>query len=480
MSGDGMDKQNKISEIEILGDLQWGTHICQFYQTEEELLELLIPYFKKGLRNFEFCIWIIPESFKVEEAKKSLKEAIPDFGNYLEKGQIEFIPSADYCLIDGIFAPEKAFRYWNEKLLQALAAGYEGLRVAEYIGCRFREKSWNDLIDYEQKIDEFTSKHKMIFLCPYQLDTCSTTDIIEIIKNHQTVLAKKQEKWDEIKNSHKRVIIKDIEEASGGKSLKDSDDRYRMLFTNMREGFVLADIIYDRSGEPCDYRYLEMNPAFELYTGIKKETILGKSVLKVFPNPRAVELEKLEEVALSGLPANFEVFSEAAEKYFEIYMFRPETGKLAAIFRDITEYKQAERALKESENRYRSLYENSLDGILLTRPDGTILSANPQARYLFGMTEDELKQAGREGLVVTDEKLAAALEERDRTGSTKGELTCKRKDESTFTCDITSNLFSDADGSMKTSMVIRDVTEKKRQKKRSRIVRPATGCSLPA
>jgi PAS domain S-box-containing protein len=288
------------------------------------------------------------------------------------------------------------------------------------------------------------------------------TDIIDIIKNHQFVLAKKLGKWEKIKSPDKRTIIEDIGEDSGGKTRKDSEERYRMLFTNMREGFVLANIIYDRNGKPCDYRYLEMNPAFELYTGIKKETVLGKSVLKVFPNPRAVELEKLEEVALSGLPANFEVFSEAAEKYFEIYMFRPETGKLAAIFRDITEYKQAERALKESENRYRSLYENSLDGILLTRPDGTILSANPQARYLFGMTEDELKQAGREGLVVTDEKLAAALEERDRTGSTKGELTCKRKDGSTFTCDITSNLFSDADGSMKTSMVIRDVTEKKK------------------
>lgn len=85
MSGDGMDNQNKISEIEILGDLQWGTHICQFYQTKEELLELLIPYFKRGLQNFEFCIWIIPESFKVEEAKKNLKEAIPDFGNLFRK-----------------------------------------------------------------------------------------------------------------------------------------------------------------------------------------------------------------------------------------------------------------------------------------------------------------------------------------------------------------------------------------------------------
>ena len=78
--------------------------------------------------------------------------------------------------------------------------------------------------------------------------------------------------------------------------------------------------------------------------------------------------------------------------------------------------KQAEEALRVSEERYRSLYENSLDGILLTKPDGTIIFANPQACQMFGMTEDEIIRVGREGLVVNDEKLAAALEERRLTG----------------------------------------------------------------
>ena len=123
---------------------------------------------------------------------------------------------------------------------------------------------------------------------------------------------------------------------------------------------------------------------------------------------------------------------------------------------------QAEKTFHNSESRYRSLYENSLDGILLTRPDGTILSANPQACHLFDMTEDKIIQAGREGLVVKDEKLAAALEERELTGRAKAELIFRRKDGSYFVGETSSNLFTDVDGSIKTTIIIRDITERKK------------------
>jgi PAS domain S-box-containing protein len=124
--------------------------------------------------------------------------------------------------------------------------------------------------------------------------------------------------------------------------------------------------------------------------------------------------------------------------------------------------KQVEKAVQDREEHYRALYENSLDGILLTKPDGTILSANPQACQMFGMTEDEIIQAGREVIVVKDEKLEAALEERERTGRMRAELTYRRKDGSTFVGEVTSHLFADADGDIKTSMIVRDVTGRKR------------------
>jgi PAS domain S-box-containing protein len=128
---------------------------------------------------------------------------------------------------------------------------------------------------------------------------------------------------------------------------------------------------------------------------------------------------------------------------------------------------RAEKALRESEQRYRSLFENSMDGALLTEPDGSILSANPEACRIFGRTEEELKRLGRDSVV--DPNVPAVIEalaERARTGRFKGELTFLRNDGSTFPCEISSALFRDPDGKLKTSMVVRDITERKRNEQK--------------
>ncbi|HUK84488.1 MAG TPA: PAS domain-containing sensor histidine kinase [Candidatus Acidoferrum sp.] len=131
------------------------------------------------------------------------------------------------------------------------------------------------------------------------------------------------------------------------------------------------------------------------------------------------------------------------------------------IIRDITEHKNAEDAVKSSEVRFRSLFENSFDAILLTVPNGAILSANPAACRLFGMTEEEIRKGGRNAILVIDDRAQLAIDERERTGKAKTELTFKRKDGSTFEGEATSSVFRGADGVARTSMIIRDLTESK-------------------
>ncbi len=132
-----------------------------------------------------------------------------------------------------------------------------------------------------------------------------------------------------------------------------------------------------------------------------------------------------------------------------------------SILTDVTELKRTERSMKESEARFRTQFENSYDAVLLTRPDGSILSANPAASRMFGMTEEEIIKAGRAGLVVENETLEHAVREREKNGKARAELTLKRKDGTTFVGETTSNSFPDAEGGIKTSMIIRDVTERK-------------------
>ncbi len=123
---------------------------------------------------------------------------------------------------------------------------------------------------------------------------------------------------------------------------------------------------------------------------------------------------------------------------------------------------QAEDRLRESEDRYRSIVEHSRDAILLTAADGRILSANPAACRTFGCTESDIQALGRNGLVDTsDPRVAAAVEERRRTGSFSGELTIVRHDGERFPAELSTSVFEAHNGELRTSMLIRDVTERK-------------------
>jgi PAS domain S-box-containing protein len=111
-------------------------------------------------------------------------------------------------------------------------------------------------------------------------------------------------------------------------------------------------------------------------------------------------------------------------------------------------------------NRLRHIFENSGEAILLTTIDGDVVAANPAACALFRCSEDELRELGRAGVAdPTDERLAAGLEERRKSGRFRGELRLRRADGSTFPAELTSVVFADADGALKTSMIIRDLTE---------------------
>lgn len=130
--------------------------------------------------------------------------------------------------------------------------------------------------------------------------------------------------------------------------------------------------------------------------------------------------------------------------------------------RDISGRKRLERQLDDERQRFKLLVEHCGAAILLTQPDGAVLSANPAACRMFGRTEDEIREVGRTGLVdVTDPRLAAVLAERARTGRMSGELRFLRGDGTAFPGEVSSKVFTDHLGVERTSMVIQDLSERK-------------------
>jgi PAS domain S-box-containing protein len=142
---------------------------------------------------------------------------------------------------------------------------------------------------------------------------------------------------------------------------------------------------------------------------------------------------------------------------------------LEGYIEDITQRKKYEKELKESEERFRLVMENSLDAILITKIDGSILNANEAACNMFQMTEEEIIQAGRNGIVnLNDPNLPKMLEERKTKGYSAGELTFFRKGGTLFHGDISSSVFKNSQGETRTSMIIRDITERKKMEEKLR------------
>lgn len=244
--------------------------------------------------------------------------------------------------------------------------------------------------------------------------------------------------------------------------LSESEERYRTILNDSPVAVAVH----------VDGKVAFANPAgMKMFGLTAQDSLIGKPVMEmIHPDWRKETMERADKLARGELvdyPVR-SVYLRADGTPVDVeIMVSPlmYNGKKAiqAIVTDVTERIRAEKKLKESEEKYRSVFENSSVAILLSSPDGTIHSANEAACRLYGMTEEEICLAGRHGLTdTTDTRMQRLLEERKQLGHATREVTLIKKDGSRFPAEVSSVLFSDSEGRELTSIIIRDLTEQKK------------------
>ena len=153
----------------------------------------------------------------------------------------------------------------------------------------------------------------------------------------------------------------------------------------MTEGFAIEKVIYGMMENLLISYFWKVNEAFEKHTGIKRDKIIGKTALELFPDTEPVWLKKYREVMTTGKPTNFQERFRPLNRWMDVHAFMIEPGKMGVIFSDITDKKKAENELK----RHAALLNVSNEAIFSWEFNGSILSWNQGAERLYGYSKKE-------------------------------------------------------------------------------------------
>jgi PAS domain S-box-containing protein len=189
--------------------------------------------------------------------------------------------------------------------------------------------------------------------------------------------------------------VQDITERKRAEEkLRKSEARWRLSVENMTEGYALHEAIFDESGRMVDFRYIEFNPAAQKIVGIAREDIIGKTAMALFPNITERGLmARYAEVMATGEATYIDDFyysGDILDKAFDISCFPIDDRHFVCVFRDITDRKRNEEALRESNSRYQAFFEGGPDGVVILNPEtAQIIEFNDQVCHQLGYSREE-------------------------------------------------------------------------------------------
>jgi hypothetical protein len=180
------------SGIRGIGKVPWGTHLCQFYRTREDLVGSIIPYFVAGLKNDEQCMWGAAAPLYADEARRELVKAYPAAERLTREGRIAIFDHHEWYTENPSADPVRDLLQAEQ---QALKAGRKGLRCGGNISW-LTQQHWAAFYEYETRVSRAMQGRRILAICSYNLDLCEGTHVYDSIRSHHHTMNRRERSWE--------------------------------------------------------------------------------------------------------------------------------------------------------------------------------------------------------------------------------------------------------------------------------------------
>jgi len=186
-----MPHSNKLESVAaeppydaVLRAIRHGTHVCAFYETNEDLLDLVSQFCAAGARRGDLCLWMMPQGVNAD---------------VLASTGVELHSADDAYQQGGSFKGGPMVAFWHEKLAQALAQNHTGLSASGHT-CWLQQSDWQAFMEYENYLNHVIAGKPISLLCTYPLSACKAGDVFEVVRAHEVALAKQKNRWSVIES----------------------------------------------------------------------------------------------------------------------------------------------------------------------------------------------------------------------------------------------------------------------------------------
>ncbi|MGZ4930882.1 MAG: PAS domain S-box protein [Halobacteriota archaeon] len=487
--------------LDVVDDVPWGTHLCLFYETKEDLIEILVPYFAEGLRSNEACMWVTSEPLEQDEAIAALAKAVPNIDNFIKSGQLLTLPYTEWHIKGGTFDPDRVTHGWIEKEQEALNRGFEGLRLAG--NTAWIERSLSDTFtDYEAAVNDVITEHRMIAVCPYSVEKCTGNDVIDVIRNHVGTIIKQGGTWAVVEDVlHRKGIETALQQereelAAMNEALQSTNEELRVSNEELRyeteqrkraEEQLRATSHYARSLLEASLDPLltisaegiitDVNEATEEATGYSRDELIGSDFSDYFTEPSKARKGYMQVFAdgfVRDYPLSIRHKSgSVTDVLYNATVYRNERGNVQGVFaaaRDITELKRTEEELRATSHYARSLLEASLDPLVTISAEGKITDVNKATEGVTGYSRDELIGSDFSDYFTEPDKANTGYQQVFADGVVRDYPLAVRHRSGKIT-DVLYNatIFADEQGNVRgVFAAARDITERKRAEEKVR------------